>query len=126
MNENRKQQIPHNPGPWTIDETDVYNGDEIAIKDNAGCVICQVWPMGEDFDGEEDDELNVDGLSTSEYIQTVLANGYNNARLIAAAPEMFELIKELMRESAENNPHLFKATARQKTADMVRRIQGEE
>ena len=87
----------HTPGPWATDEADHDEPyQDIKIKAGKHRTVCTVWiddaPV-RDFNAEQD----------------------ANARLIAAAPELLEALKELMvaadRVSAEPVTWLGKARA---------------
>jgi hypothetical protein len=66
----------HTPGPWGV-SAELHNRDErfILSDGEGGPVIAAVWPMGEDFDGTDDGTREA------------------NARLVAAAPELFEALR---------------------------------
>lgn len=74
----------HTPGPWqvgTLANREDGNGDDERIIEQypGGPVIGTAWPMGEDFDGENDH-----------------AEREANARLIAAAPELLAVARAVL------------------------------
>lgn len=87
---NAEEASDFTPGPWELQPEQRHHGDEIPVTSGGpgGCVICCVWPMGEDFNEEDDDEWTPNNA---------LANG----RLIAAAPEILEAM-ELAGAALEN------------------------
>lgn len=74
------QKLAHTPGPWQVGPTGAgaHGADERHIIGEADEVICSVWPMGDDFNIDE-----TPGYPTREA----------NARLIAKAPELLELVR---------------------------------
>lgn len=73
-------QPKHTPGPWLVGplagRDDANGNDERVIHlYDGGPVIATAWPMGEDFDRTDAPEREA------------------NARLIAKAPELLELIR---------------------------------
>jgi hypothetical protein len=74
------QQAKPTPGPWSVD----YSGPaHLSVEDNAGRVLAFCNLQSED--GDEDEA---------------------NARLIAAAPEMLQALRGLLREARESVPKI--------------------
>lgn len=73
----------HTPGPWQISDDAILDGEEdITIETEDGIVICTVRGSNDMICADEDDLPQIN--------QEVIAN----ARLIAAAPELLEVLKD--------------------------------
>jgi hypothetical protein len=96
---------PHTPGPWRVGDIVGDELDERLIEGPHGEGVGTTWMMGADFDGE------------NEY-----AEREANARLIAAAPELFDLVQGWLVEDDLTTLPRARAIARATIA----RIAGEQ
>ena len=85
--------MTHTPPPWKIvGESDLPEIDDLMI------VASQVGP---DWEGEDIYICNIGpDFSPLKPVEGISEQNLANARLIAAAPEMFELLKQIYEHSA--------------------------
>ena len=110
----------HTPEPWTIDKTyneisDVLGGDGFPVAEIRSTAVLPGY-------SEKFNRQHWAGDEGRSYIERPGAEVAANARLIAAAPEMYELLRAFANESG-----VFKSqfTERKQARALLAKIEGE-
>ena len=81
---NAMTEMKYTPGPWEFDPT-CFESTIAVTPPESRLVIAEVWPMQSDESSEDETyDIKTDPISIA------------NARLIAAAPELLELCRDLI------------------------------
>jgi len=102
MEATKKKHATHTPGPWVISSV-IKHGARCyrTIRQEGRFKLAEVFAFNECATGTDEGK----------------AEDEANARLIAAAPEMYEMLKEL-----ESGIHLARARKGSKTIDKLREV----